>query len=146
MLVKHVMTERPSWIKPDVTMKSAAKRMKTDNIGVLPICTKGKLIGLITDRDIVIRGLAEDGEIADKPVKNYMSTFPIWCAENEDVEDAIRLMEKHQLHRLPVIDGEQKLKGILSLSDASHHISHELSGEAIDIITKDRQALASTNL
>ena len=136
MLVREAMSSNVIWVSPSEAIGNVASRMKEFDIGVIPVCKNNEIVGIVTDRDIVVRGLVDDGDIAEHSVREVMTDHPVWCTENEDVEDAIRLMEDRQVRRLPVVDSEQHLVGLLSLGDVSLRTSHELSGEVIAAISR----------
>ena len=136
MLVQEAMSSDVVWVSPSEEIGSVASKMKEFDIGAIPICKNEEVVGIVTDRDIVVRGLVDDGDIAEHSVREVMSEHPIWCAPTEDVEDAIRLMEDKQIRRLPVVDDQRHLVGLLSLGDISQKTSHELSGEVIAAVSR----------
>ncbi len=136
MLVREVMSPDVVWVAPSETIWNVASKMKEFDIGAVPVCENNEIIGIVTDRDIVVRGLVDDDDIAEHSVREVMTLHPVWCSENEDVEDAIRLMEEKQIRRLPVVDSEKHLIGLLSLGDVSQNTSHELSGEVIAAVSR----------
>jgi len=139
MQVKQAMTRRPEAVDAGASVRDVAQKMRKLNVGAIPVMEKGKLCGMITDRDLVIRGLADGANIAQQPIREFMSAKPVFCSENEALEDAIRLMEKNQIRRLPVMDQDQHLAGILSLGDISLQAPLELSGEALRAISRPSQ-------
>ena len=138
MLVKEAMTSDVVWVSPSEDIGSVASKMKEFDIGAIPVCKNEEIVGIVTDRDIVVRGLVNDGDIAKHSVREIMSEQPIWCSATESVEDAIRLMEDKQIRRLPVVDKKMHLIGLLSLGDVSQNASHELSGEVIAAVSRHR--------
>lgn len=112
--VKALMTEHPVLIKPDITLDEAARKMKDVDCGVLPVGTKDKLQGIITDRDIVIRALAKGKDPAKEKVKDYMTAKVYACNEDDFLEDAADKMRDHKVSRLVVKNHEGKVTGILS--------------------------------
>lgn len=136
MLVQEAMSSDVVWVSPSEEIGNVASKMKEFDIGAIPICKNEEVVGIVTDRDIVVRGLVDDGDIAEHSVREVMSENPIWCSPTEDVEDAIRLMEDKQIRRLPVVDDERHLVGLLSLGDISQKTSHELSGEVIAAVSR----------
>jgi CBS domain-containing protein len=117
MKVSDIMTTDFEKIDSDNSLFEAAQKMKAFNIGFLPVQEGDKLIGLLTDRDIVIRGLAEDLEPRRTSVKNIITSDIVYCYEDESVEDAARLMEDNQVRRLIVVDHEQRPVGVVSIGD-----------------------------
>jgi CBS domain-containing protein len=117
MKVFEIMTPEPELISPDASIKDAAKRMKDEDIGALPIGENDRLIGMVTDRDIAMRGVAEGRAPETTPVRDVMSEKILWSYEDEDIEEAARNMAEHQVRRLPVLNHEKRLIGIVSLGD-----------------------------
>lgn len=136
MLVKEVMSEKTSTISPDALLVSAARKMRDEDIGSLLVMDEDKLTGIVTDRDITCRGLVSGLDQREAHVSDAMSRDIIWCKPNEDVADAARLMEEHKIRRLPVVDDNGKLAGMLSVGDISTHLPHELSGEIMAEVCK----------
>lgn len=136
MLVKEAMSSDVVWVTPSEEIGNVASKMKEFDIGAIPVCNNEEMVGIVTDRDIVVRGLVNHDNTAKHAVREVMTEHPIWCSPNEDVEDAIRLMEDRQIRRLPVVDSEKHLIGLLSLGDISQKTSHELSGEVIAAVSR----------
>ena len=112
--VKELMTSHPEMISPAATLDQAAKKMKAVKCGALPVGTENKLKGIITDRDIVIRALAEGKNPATEKVGDYMSDPVFACNEKDTLEDAAEKMQQHKVSRLVVRNHEGKVTGILS--------------------------------
>lgn len=117
MKVKEIMTASLETTRPEATLKEAATQMKENDIGSLPVMQNGKLIGMVTDRDLVIRGMAAGRDPGQTPVQEVMSADAICCSDEQDVKDAAKIMQDRQLRRLPVRNRENKPIGILSLGD-----------------------------
>jgi CBS domain-containing protein len=115
MTIRECMTAEPTAISPDVSLVDAAHLMLDFGVGFLPVVDQARLVGVITDRDLVVRGLAENRSPLDTTVGELMSIEVVCCFVDQTVEDASALMQKHQLRRLPVIDREHRLVGLLSL-------------------------------
>src|SRR5688500_874898 len=109
--IKDVMTPHAKSIGPDASLMAAATVMRDLNIGALPICEDDRLIGIITDRDITIRGVAEARDPGGTPVRAIMSTEMAYVFVDQDTEEAARLMEVKQVRRLPVLDHNKRLAG-----------------------------------
>jgi CBS domain-containing protein len=119
MRVKDVMTSPVHLIDPDASLIAAAHRMRDENVGSLPVGAGEELLGMITDRDIVVRCVA-DGASCDKmAVRDVMSAELLVCFADQPVEEAARLMEEYRVRRLPVLDQDQRLVGIASFNDLS---------------------------
>lgn len=112
--VKDIMTPNPETTSPEETLNKAAGKMKDKDCGVLPVSKDGKLHGIITDRDIVIRGLCSDKNPADARVEECMTQDVFSCKESDTLSDAAEIMRKHDVSRLIVTDENGKIAGILS--------------------------------
>jgi CBS domain-containing protein len=117
MKVKKIMTQGCECIGPDATLAQAAQRMKDLNIGGLPICDNDRLAGMVTDRDITIRGAALGSDPKTAAVRDVMTKDVIYCFEDQDVEEAACLMEEKQIRRLPVLSQDKRLVGVITLGD-----------------------------
>ncbi|WP_354682620.1 CBS domain-containing protein [Cupriavidus necator] len=114
--LRDVMTRDPVYVGRDDSIQQAAKLMDDLNIGALPVCMNGRLEGMITDRDITVRCTAA-GRNADAKVSEAMSTGTEWCREDDTVDDARAAMAERQIRRMPVVDRDNKLVGMVSLGD-----------------------------
>ena len=119
MQVKDVMTRPVHLIEPDASLVAAAHRMRDENVGSLPVGAGEELLGMITDRDIVVRCVADGASCEKMAVRDVMSAELLCCFEDQSVEEAARLMEEYRVRRLPVLDWGQRLVGIVSLNDLS---------------------------
>ncbi|MGS5085252.1 CBS domain-containing protein [Hydrogenophaga sp. A37] len=115
-LLKDVMSPDVKVIGPEATLQDAAARMRDEGFGMLPVGENDRLIGAVTDRDIAVRAVAE-GKGCDTRVREVMSNDVIWCYENDTVETAADMMGKLQVRRLPVVNSDKRLVGIVSLGD-----------------------------
>ena len=113
MQLRDMMAKNAEVIPSDATTGVAAKRMKDFDVGALPVCDGDRLCGIITDRDIAIRAVA-DGLYVHSPVRNVMTEDVVYCFEDQEYEEAAALMRKHQVRRLPVLNRE---KHLVSLGD-----------------------------
>lgn len=136
MLVRDVMTKDVACVQPSTTLAEAAKLMKERDIGVLPVARNKGLVGIVTDRDICCRAIADGLDPVETTVERIMSTSPATCSQDQRVDDAAKLMETKRVRRLPVVDQNAQLVGIMSLGDLSHHAPHKLAGEVEDRITR----------
>ena len=131
MRVNEIMSSKVEWISPDLTVGECACRMRDLDVGCLPVGEKDRLVGMITDRDITCRAVADGCEPAKTKVRDVMSKGITYCFDDEDVSAAARIMEAKNMRRLPILNHDKRLVGLVSLSDMSH-ASHELSGEVIE--------------
>ena len=133
MKVADCMTRDVRLGSPDMTLREAAREMSECDAGALPIGENDRLVGMLTDRDIAIRGVAE-GKGPDARVREVMSGDVRWCWEDDEVEDALRCMGEEQIRRMPVLSRAKRLVGIISLADLSAAADADRSGEAISAI------------
>lgn len=120
MKVKECMCSSVWAAKPETTIYDIAKLMETNQIGCVPICdANNDLVGLITDRDIVLRGIGSDKNVKTTPVSEIMSTNICTCTPEEDVYDVECIMSQNQVRRVPVVDNN-KVIGILTIGDLAH--------------------------
>ena len=117
MKVGQIMSTSVECVRPDDTLQEAAYVMKERNIGFLPVCDLDRFIGMLTDRDIVIRGVADGRDTRTTRVRAVMTPDAICCREDDDVDEAARLMQDRRVRRIVVLDSRGRLVGILSLGD-----------------------------
>ncbi|MBI4424031.1 MAG: CBS domain-containing protein [Elusimicrobia bacterium] len=117
MKVRELMSGPVESVEPGDTVFEAARRMRSFDVGVLPVRDAGGLAGVLTDRDIVVRVVAEGGDPRQIDVREVMTRRPVACYVDQDVRDAARLMERSRVRRLPVLDYQDRLVGVLSLGD-----------------------------
>lgn len=117
MKINEFITREPHCIGPDATLMEAADDMKTLDVGILPVCQDNELVGMVTDRDIAIRGVAEGADPKTTMVREIMSRVVVYCFEDQDVKEAAEMMERNRVRRLPILDRRQNVVGILSLGD-----------------------------
>jgi CBS domain-containing protein len=115
MNIRDVMTPNPRTVSPNDSIQSAARVMRDEDTGVVPVVDNGKPVGVITDRDIVVRAVAEDREM-NRPVRDIVTTELVAVHPDMSVQEATELMSEHQVRRLPVIDND-RLVGIVSIGD-----------------------------
>src|SRR5690242_20038396 len=118
MQLKDIMTPKPECIGPEATLQEAARRMRDLDVGPLPVCGENdRLAGMITDRDITVRAVAEGKDPKTTPVREAMTKDVIYSFEDQDVQEAARTMQERQVRRLVVLDRDKRLVGIVSLGD-----------------------------
>jgi CBS domain-containing protein len=118
ILVRHAMTEAPQTISPNMNAFDAAGMMKSEDVGVLPVVENGRLVGLVTDRDLVLRVLAERQSPVDVKVGDIATRSPITIRPDMTLSEAREVIVKHKVRRLPVVKGDEVV-GILSIGDLS---------------------------
>lgn len=139
MQLREIMTHDVHCIPPETSLRHAAQKMKSWDVGALPICQNDKLVGVITDRDIAIRAVAE-GQNPDSNVGDSMTPGLIYCYEDEDIIAAARLMEQKQIRRLPVINRSKRLVGIVSLGDLAIRLGNaNLTNEVLEQVSQPAQ-------
>lgn len=135
MQVKNEMTTKVQVVNPGTPVKEAARKMRDLNIGVLPVCENELLVGIVTDRDITIRLTAEAKDPIATKVKEIMSSKVERCFEDEEVEKVAARMESKKIRRLPVINHDKKLVGMLSLADLVLRGSRETACEVLEKVS-----------
>ena len=140
MNVAEVMTRNVEVIHPDASLQEAAQRMKSLDVGPLPVCDGGRLVGMVTDRDITVRMTAEGRDPQMTPVREAMTPEVIYCFEDQDVAEAARLMKDKQVRRLPVLNRDKRLVGIVALADLAVEIRDEqISSETLERVSEPAQ-------
>jgi CBS domain-containing protein len=137
MQLKEIMTTDVEVIRPESSVADAAKKMKSLDVGSLPVCDGQRLLGMITDRDITIGATSEERDPAKTLVRDCMSTGVVYCFEDQSTQEAERLMEEKQIRRLPVLTREKQLAGIIALGDlATRSGDVQQVGRAVREISK----------
>ena len=131
MKISEVMTTEVETISADRTAREAASFMLRADAGSIPVCEGDRVVGMITDRDIAVRGVAE-GRGPDTPVSELMSDGIICAREDDDIQDVARRMSEEQVRRLPVLDADDRLCGIVSLGDLSREARGEAAQRALE--------------
>lgn len=137
MKLSEIMTTAVEMVQPDDTLQLAARKMRDHDIGFLPVCDGGALMGVLSDRDLAIRALAEGMDTTVMLSRDLMTTPAIYGYEDQDVTEAAKIMEANQIRRLVVLRREdESLVGIVSLGDIARHSSPELSGEVLQRVSE----------
>jgi len=141
MKVSEVMSKQIECTRPDASDEEAAARMKALDVGSLPVCDNDRIIGIVTDRDIVVRAIAEGRNPKTTTVQETMSGHPVFCFEDQDVQEASRIMKDKQIRRLMVLNRNKRLVGMLSLGDlAVIGGDDQLSGDTLEKISEPAEA------
>lgn len=135
MKVRQAMHAGVDWCAPDTPLSEIARIMRDSDVGAVPIGENDRLIGMVTDRDIVCRGFADGRDPAKMTAREVMTEGVVFCTEDADIEDAIHMMENKQIRRMPVINDRKRMTGMLSLGDLSHAADRELTGELAEAIS-----------
>ena len=139
MQIKDVMTQSAETVDSDALVIDAATKMKELNVGSLPVCDNGKLEGLITDRDIIVRLLAEGRDPLCTRIGEIMTPGATYCFDDQTLDEAASLMEAQQIRRLPILNRNKELVGMLSLGDIAVRadtIDQDLANEALKKISE----------
>ena len=131
MLVKDGMTRRAETIGPDETLEAAARKMRAVGVGVLVVCEEGRLVGMITDRDIVVRSSAAGRNPTVSDVRSAMTPQVVHCSDEADFMEAAMLMARRAVRRVAVFDSGERLVGVLSVDDIAL-VDRTLAGEVIE--------------
>lgn len=146
MLVRDAMTAHAEWIAPDISLTDAARKMRDENIGCLPVGENDRLIGIITDRDLACRAVADGVDPNTTKAREIMTAGITWCFEDEDIKDVTRRMAEKQIHHVPVMNRTKRMTGILSLSDLALRAPKDLFVEVSRLAARDASRHASAPL
>lgn len=136
MKVREIMTKKVESVMPQTNLKEAASKMKELNVGILPVVEDNRVVGVLTDRDIAIRSTSAGADPNNITVRDVMSASIHFCHEEDNVRDVAKQLEKWQIHRMPVLDKNEMLAGIISVSDLANRGSRKLACEAFERISK----------
>lgn len=134
--VRDAMTSNPRSIEPSTMVADAAKLMKTEDVGSLPIVEGDQLVGMVTDRDIVIRVVAERKDPQSTTVGEVASRDLVTVDPEQDLDEALRLMAQHQVRRLPVAEEDGRLVGILAQADVAREGNDKQTGQVVQEISE----------
>lgn len=132
MKVAEAMSKTPQSVEPGASLRDCARRMRELNIGCLPVVEKGRLVGIVTDRDVCCRGVAQDRDLDKTSVREVMSRPVDYCYEDQQLAQAAQQMKAGHRRRLPVITQDGAYVGMLSIDDLALY-SHELAGSVLDL-------------
>ena len=134
MQVKDAMHPGVRWVEPKTPLTEIAQLMRRHNIGAIPIGENDRLVGIVTDRDIVCRGLSQGLDLTRATASDVMTLGIYYTTEAADVTDAAVIMETHRIRRLPVINDQTRMTGMLSIGDLSHGGHRDLCGEVLNVV------------
>jgi CBS domain-containing protein len=144
MKVSEIMTPNVEVITPDASLRDAAQRMKALDVGMLPVCDGERLLGAVTDRDIVVRAAAEGKDVSQTRVSDIMTRQVHYVFEDQDADEAAQVMEDQQVRRVPVLDRNKRLVGIVSLGDVAVRTGDDaMSGDALEAVSEPARGRAS---
>ena len=131
--IKEVMTKQVSVVAPDTGVQDIARKMRDEDIGAIPVAENDKLIGMVTDRDIVVRALADNADLRTIQARDIMSPKILYCTEDQTVDEVLKNMGEQQIRRLPVVNRDKRLVGVVSLGDLSQTGVKKVGGALKDI-------------
>jgi CBS domain-containing protein len=134
--IRNVMTSNPRSLESGGGVVEAARLMRDEDVGIVPVVEDGKLVGTVTDRDIATRVVAEGRSPESVTVGDIASRNLVTIDPQQDLDEALRLMARHQVRRLPVVDEDGTLVGIVAQKDVAMHASEEQTGEVVEDISK----------
>ncbi len=135
MKVKNAMHKGIDSVGPDTPVTAVAKQMRKDDVGAIPVWRNGSLIGIITDRDITCRAVADGRDLDQLTAQDVMTPHVSYCSSGDDLADAIATMKKKRIRRLPVVDDAKGVIGMLSLGDISRKTTRNVSGEILRAVS-----------
>ncbi|MFD1215703.1 CBS domain-containing protein [Microbulbifer celer] len=125
MKVEQAMHRGVTWCPPETPLREVAEMLRDHDVGVIPVGENDKLIGMVTDRDIVCRGVAEGSDLSGLTARDVMSDGVEFCFADDNMEEAIAHMAREKVRRLPVVNGAKRMVGMLSMGDISHGANDE---------------------
>lgn len=138
MQVREVMSSEPQYTNPEAPLSEIAQQMREQDFGFIPVGLNDRLIGTITDRDIITRGLSQGNDLSQLHARDVMTEKVLYCYENDDVDSAAHSMAEQQVHRLIVLNKDKRMTGIISLGDLAKKWHHEKEcGECLKEISED---------
>jgi CBS domain-containing protein len=136
--VRNAMSWKKPKLTPWSTVREAAEIMRREHVAALPVLVDGRPVGIVTDRDLVIRLLPEERDAGSRTVGDAMTRDPAWCFADQDVNDAAAIMGDEQVRHLLVLDRSGALLGVFSVDDIAENASEELAGQALGEIVEKR--------
>lgn len=139
MDVAKVMTRKVEIVRPDATLQEAAQKMKAIDVGSLPVCDGRKLQGMLTDRDVTVRAVAEGRDPRATKVSEVMTADIVYGRTGQDIKEIAETMASHQIRRLPIVDDNNDLVGIVALGDLAVDADERLGGDVLaDVSTPSK--------
>jgi CBS domain-containing protein len=136
MQIRDVMTPQVTTCPPDARLTDIARIMRDEDIGSVPIAEDDRLVGMVTDRDIVLRAVADGNGVEQCTARDVMSPRILYCRDDQSVDEVLRNMGEQQVRRLPVVNREDRLVGIVSLGDLSREAKPVRAGESLKEISE----------
>lgn len=135
MKISEVMHQGCKYCGTSDSVAEAAKLMASEDVGVVPIAENDKMVGMLTDRDIVIRGVAAGRDISGSPVKEFMSDHVYYCFDDQEVDEVANNMSQMQVRRMPVVNRDKRLVGIVSLGDLANKAPEQAASNVLHGVT-----------
>lgn len=135
MQVKDAMHAGVTWVGPETSIHELVRKMRDEDIGAVPIGENDRLVGMVTDRDIALRSFADGQDVQSMTARDVMSSPIIYCRSDEDIGDAIRIMEDEGVRRLPVINETKRMVGMLALGDIADCAPRDMSAEVMKAVS-----------
>lgn len=137
MQLKNIMTQGVEVVHPEATLQEAAEKMRRLDVGPLPVCDGDQLVGMLTDRDITVRAVAEGCDPTTTSVREAMTPDIVYCYEDQDVQEAANLMAQYQIRRIPILNRNKRLVGMVSLGDLAVSTSDQTqTGEVLEQVSE----------
>ena len=138
MKAQDIMAKNPRTVTPETSVREAAQLMKTEDVGMLPVVRAGSksVVGIVTDRDIAIRHVAEGHSSPDCPVSEAMSSSVKTCRETDSVDDVMKMMGREQVRRIPIVDERGDLVGVIAQADISRDADDKKAERTIEKISE----------
>jgi CBS domain-containing protein len=133
--VKDLMTPNPTTVEPDTPVSEAAKRMAREDVGPLPVVEEGRLVGIVTDRDLVVRVLAEERDPRSTTVREAASEGLVTVSPDDDLVTTLDLLARHQVRRVPVVE-DDRLVGIVAQADIAGEVGSAWVGDVVEEISR----------
>jgi CBS domain-containing protein len=134
--IRDLMTDKPCSVDADKSVAYAAKMMRDEDVGLAPIVEGDRLVGTLTDRDIAVRVVAEGRDPEATTAREVASTDVVTVDPDQDLDEALRLMAQHQIRRLPVVEEDGRLVGIVAQADVARHGDDKQTGQVVEQISQ----------
>ncbi len=136
MQIKAIMTPEVDLVDPEASVRAVAQKMRDDDVGAVPVAENDRLLGMVTDRDIVLRAVAEGADMESYTARQVMSPNVLYCFDDQATDEVLRNMSENRVRRLPVLNRGKRLVGMVSLGDLAQHSPAALAGEALRGISR----------
>jgi CBS domain-containing protein len=137
MIVKEVMSNHVQWLSPEIPITEVARIMRDSGIGCIPVGENDRLVGMITDRDITCRAVAAGDDLGGVTARDVMSHGMFFCFEDERVDQAIKIMQKKEVHHLTVLNRQKRMVGLVSLGDLALKADQATRADVVQLAARD---------